>query len=42
MKDPFCDFCLFDRNMAMFSYDFFELDKSPEIPKIFHTSVFVL
>ena len=23
----------------MFSYDFFELDKSSEIPKIFHTFV---
>ena len=38
-RDPFCDFCLFDRDMTMFSYDFFELDKSSEIPKIFHTFV---
>ena len=35
--EPFCDFCLLDRDMTMFSYDFFELDKSSEIPKIFHT-----
>ena len=39
-KDPFCDFCLFDRDMTMFSYDFFELDKSSKVPKIFH--VFIL
>ena len=33
--EPFCDFCLFDRDMTMFSYDFFDLSKSSEIPKIF-------
>ena len=39
-KNPFCDFFLFDRDMSMFSYDFFELDKSSRVPKIFH--VFIL
>ena len=25
LKKTFCDFCLFDRDMTMFSYDFFNL-----------------
>ena len=31
-KEPFCNFCLFDRDMTIFSYDFFDLEKSSEIP----------
>ena len=31
-KEPFCNFCLFDRDMTIFSYDFFDLEKSFEIP----------
>ena len=35
-KKHFCDSCLFDRDMTMFSYD---LDRSSKIPKIFHNFV---
>ena len=38
-KEHVCDFCLFDRDMKMFSYDFFDLDKSSKIPKISHTFI---
>ena len=38
-EKPFCDFCLFDKDMAIFSYDFFDLDKFSKIPKIFHNFV---
>ena len=36
----FCDFCLFDKDITMFRYDFFDLDKSSEFPKIVHTFLF--
>ena len=36
----FCDFCLFDKDITMFPYDFFDLDKSSEFPKIVHTFLF--
>ena len=38
-KEPFCNFCLSDRDMTIFSYSFFELNKSSEIPKIFHNFI---
>ena len=38
-KRPFCDLCLFDRDMTMFSYDLFNLDKFSSIPKIFHNFI---
>ena len=37
-EEPFCDFCLFDRDVTMFSYTF-ELNNSSEIPKMFHNFI---
>ena len=37
-EEPFCGFCLFNRDMTMFSYTF-ELNNSSEIPKIFHNFI---
>ena len=39
-KNLFCDFCLFERDMTVFSHNFFEIDKSSKAPIIFH--VFIL
>ena len=36
---PFYDFCLFHKDMIMFPYDFFHLDKFSSIPKIFHNFI---
>ena len=38
-KKPFCDFCLFYRDIEMFSYDLFNLDKFSHIPKLFRNFV---
>ena len=39
-KDFLCGFCTFDREMTIFSYDFFELHKFSKISNVYH--VFIL
>ena len=33
-QKPFCDSCLFNRDMTMFSYEFFDMDRFSRISKI--------